>query len=229
MTITPALSRACAERLLHAALTNQGDPLGYHAFGGPQQGDDEDAEEVFESDQVDFLAELATDALGGGQPGVLERVVRTTCHDRMDPATAALLAHMGVVPAVALVLRGAALAQNAALDIVDAGDEDETSRILAHVESWEIDLGITGAHWSSEGALTVGPIPDAVAVAATGRPLRDVVSHPALDMLDLTVDRIDTGPERSIVWLAGFAQDAMATLGVRDLEDMRRATLRRAA
>lgn len=239
MPITPALTRACAEKLLHAALTNQGDPLGYIAFGGPHEGrdtpEDEEPDEVHESDQVDFLAELATDALGGGQPGVLERVVRTSCRERMDPVTAALLIHIGIVPAAALVLRDAALAQGVPLEIVDADADDGRDghdggvRITAHFETWRICLDANGTTWMSEGSLVVGPMPETLAIAAAGRPLRDIVSHKALDGIDLTVESIDAGPETSVVHLAGFEGEAMATLDVRALEDLRRAAVKRAA
>lgn len=227
MAISPTISRACAAKLLHSAMTNQGDPLGYHAFGGPADDTNEDGvDQSTEGDREDFVIELAGDALGGGQPGVVAHVTRTSTSGRMDPVTAALLTHMGIVPGVAMVLRDTALEQNVALDIVDADDEDHTSRAIAHHESWELALDLArGTHWSSEGTLNVDPMPETLATAAAGRPLREIVSHPALDGMDLAVERIETGPARSIVTLAGFAEGAMETLNAAALERMRRAAM----
>jgi len=230
MAITPALTRPCSEKLLHAALTNQGDVLGYRDFGGPRDADDDEVDQSTESDQIDFMDELANDALGDRDANVLRHLLRTRSKDRMDPVTAALLIHMGVVPAAALILREAVLAQNVALDIIDAVDDDVVSRILGHRESWEIDLDTArGTHWSSEGTLLVDPMPETLAVAAAGRPLREVVAHPALDALDLTIERIETGPAASLVRLAGFRDDAMATLDTHHLEDIRKVAQKMAA
>lgn len=233
MAILPMISRICAGKLLNAAINNQGDVLGYRNYSQTSSNED-DEDDVDESDQENLILELSTDALSAQDEGVLEQLLRTTTRDQMDAVTAALLLHMGIVPAAALVLRQAILGQNAAIDIVDAsdseGDDDKLSCVIGFRESWELALNRDrDLHWSSEGTFTVDSLPETLAIAATGKPLRHVISHPALDKMDLTIEKIDTGPAKAIITLAGYADGAQNTLDKRALEALRKERLKAAA
>lgn len=224
MKIRPTISRHCAGKLLHAALTNQGDVLGYNNFGGPGDDEDEDGiDQATESDREHFLMDLAADSLRGDQPAVLERVLKTRTDRRMDPATAAIMMHLGIIPAVALILKGVANAQKCSLDIVDENDDDRRTRVSGMQDNWEITLDFErDVHWNSYGTLIVDTMPETIATSAQGRMLREILTHPALDPLDLIIQDIDVGPSTSIITLKGYENDEMETLGVSDLEEIRR-------
>lgn len=179
----PTIDEHAAAILVDMALSRQGDVLGLRDFLPVDEQDDD----ISDQDNLDGMMELARDALGGDQPGVRRRAMQWPAKKRMDAVTMDLLTQMGVDAAVALVLDDALGTRGSALCIHDEDqlDDDDNMPAMAEVQadSWAIDLTPT-VTWHSQGflgVLYVPRMPDTVAVAAEGRPLTSVLTHPVLD------------------------------------------------
>ena len=124
-------------------------------------------------------------------------------HVRMDAVSAALLAHHGVNPAVAVIV---GLIAGTAEFAEGSGQCVVTDRsVLA-----PLHMGRAGFWTSSRGVLDgLPPLPETACLAAEGRPLREIVSHPALDPLPLVVLAAGVGP--------GDTRIAVEDAGVADL------------
>jgi hypothetical protein len=225
--MTPNITRQQASTLLRMALSNQGDPLGFRDF---HPADDE-SEEMNEHDVDDAMLELAHEALVGSQPAVTRHVHDHMVQSRMDAATADVLLHHGIDPVAALVLDDMFAGEEDGLCIMRA-DEDGSGIMHLVAErrgsSWRLPLapdsddGETPT-WHSDGGIVLGAMPDVLAAAAIGRPVSEIVSHPALDRHALIVSGVDQGSEVSILRF-----DRQPTLDkralIRHLSDSRTAT-----
>lgn len=131
----------------------------------------------------DMVAEHAHEMLSGRRP------VPASKRCRLDAVTRALIIHNGAnadaVEALTSAARGLGLRDDedrwAVLRTSVANPEYE-------VEEAQVDSGILS--WNEtegRGTLRVPGIPEAIRIAARGRPLRDLVSHPALDALPLVI------------------------------------------
>jgi len=182
----PTIDEHAAAILVDMALSRQGDVLGLRDFLPVDEQDDD----ISDQDNLDGMMELVRDALGGDQPGVRRRAMQWPAKKRMDAVTMDLLTQMGIDAAVALVLDDALGTRGSALCIHDEDqlDDDDNMPAMAEVQadSWAIDLTPT-VTWHSQGILYVPRMPDTVAVAAAGRLLTSVLTHPVLDRHDLHI------------------------------------------
>lgn len=107
---------------------------------------------------------------------------------RMDAVSAALLSHHGINPAVAAMT--GMIAQTAEFDEAEARCVVTDRSVLA-----PLTLRYAGL-WISSRLRIEGlqRLPQSVVIGAEGRPLRDLVSHPALDPLQLTVLAVGVDP-----------------------------------
>lgn len=207
----PVLARHCSETLLKMARSNQGDPLGYQAFGGDMEDVD------CEVEQINFMDELASDALTGRQPSVVRRLLEWPTLRTMDAVSAALLRHIGVLPEVALALADALGKERSAVEIGD-GDED-CGRIRVHGDerNWSVHIEYNRIAWNSLGLVVLPPIPLTAGGAAVGRPLRDLFSHAVLDTFDLRIDKVDGTANGTTVAVTNMRADASTAYKVGDL------------
>lgn len=108
---------------------------------------------------------------------------------------AQMIQHLDVDPLVATWLGVVAYA-------IDLG-EDTTDGIVFTIETghelweetnytklWLDDL----TTWAGRGEITLVGVPDTIAIAAVSRPLSTLVSHPVLDLHDLTITDVDITP-----------------------------------
>lgn len=120
---------------------------------------------------------------GDGLPGMI---------GDMDVTTARLVDHIGLVPlSVAWMARAGQgleveIDHRCALeiDVFDHPDDPVCTTMVRIAEQ---------VHWLTTGTLFVPALPDTMAGAAVGRPLRDVFSHPVLDPLGLVITGATTG------------------------------------
>lgn len=121
---------------------------------------------------------------------------------RVDAVSAALLTHRGINPAVLFAIcihaTDAEVNDDAGMQVAALGSDG-----YCHVRLDAAD----GPDWRTMGGYlgNLPRIPRAAAVAAAGRPLREVVSHPALDPLALTVGSVEDVFEHSAVIVDGIA------------------------
>lgn len=223
--MTPTITRQQASTLVRMALSSQGDPLGFRDFH-PAYAEDE---EMTEHDLEDAMLELAHEALVDSQPAVTRRVRDHMSQCRMDAATADILLHHGIDPVAALVLDGMFAGQEDGLCIMRA-DEDGSGIMHLVAERrgswWSVPLDAASEdaetpRWHSDGGIVLDAMPDVLAAAAVGRPLSEIVSHPALDRHTLIVRAVDREGEVSIIRF-----ERPETMGKRDL--IRHASDRRA-
>ena len=211
---SPVLARHCSESLLQMVGQNQGDPLGYVSFGGML--DDTDCE----VDRINFMDELAADALRGDQPYVLSRLMEWPTLRRMDEVTAALLRGMRIIPEAALALSDALGKARSALEIADGDDDLDRILVNGNETGWAVQIDYGRTAWNSRGYVVLPAMPATLREAAGGRPLRDLVSHPVLDRFDLTVDGVSGTENGTTVALSpGWASFDKAALlrGTREL------------
>lgn len=235
--MNPVIERDVAQKLLDRALSNQGDPMGYRAFGGTWDGQEDDVDGTTEADQVNLVDELAGDALAGRE-GACSHIVRHTRTARhMDAITAAVLLHMGIEPAGALAMLEAVLATGERrMQIADADADDTHWVVDANAGLWRVKLDAAdgpGAMWISNGELVIAELPETIMAAAAGRPLRDIVSHPALDALPLTVAYAASAGGETALTIAGTIRGSMegftdGDLGSSSLADLNQQRLARA-
>lgn len=214
--MTPNITRRQASTLVRMALSNQGDPLGFRDFNPA----DEEGEEMNEHDLDDAMLELTHEALVGSQPAVTRHVHDHMVQSRMDAATADILLHHGIDPVAALVLDDMFAGEEDGLCIMRA-DEDG-SRIMHLVAErrgswWSVPLDPASdetnmPRWHSDGGIVLDAMPDVLAAAAVGRPLSEIVSHPALDRHPLIVTGVDQKGETTVVRF-----ERQETMGKRDL------------
>ncbi len=224
--MTPNITRRQASTLVRMALSNQGDPLGFRDFNP----EGEEGEEMNEHDLDDAMLELTHEALVGSQPAVTRHVHDHMVQSRMDAATADILLHHGIDPVAALVLDDMFAGEEDGLCIMRA-DEDG-SRIMHLVAErrgswWSVPLDPASdetnmPRWHSDGGIVLEAMPDVLAAAAIGRPVSEIISHPALDRHALVVSGVEHEGEASILRF-----DRQPTLGKRSL--IRHASDRRAA
>lgn len=104
------------------------------------------------------------------------------------------LAHHGIDGVALLALTLVSKTRRISVIDADAGDD----RHLAHMALMRTDVATVrlGDHvtWR-ETDLLMPAIPETMRATLVGRPLSTLVSHPALDGLDLTIARIDDCPE----------------------------------
>lgn len=214
--MTPTITRQQASTLLRMALSSQGDPLGFRDFH-PADAEDE---EMNEHDLEDAMLELAHEALVSSQPVVTRHVHDHMAQTRMDAATADILLHHGIDPVAALVLDDMFAGQEDGLCIMRA-DEDGSGIMHLVAERrgswWSVPLDPASndtemPRWHSDGGIVLDAMPDVLATAAVGRPLSEVVSHPALDRHPLIVTGVDQEGETTVVRF-----ERQGTMGKSDL------------
>ena len=148
---------------------------------------------------------LVEDALDGMDAPTAELVGRSMVRDLrdrrrtignpqglvpMDPVCAAVMAHLGIDPMAAAWL-------TTLFGTVDLDDEDgvlvaRSDNLPPEQESGRGSASIgKGGFWLQHGRLDVHGIPDTVATLCPGRPLREVVSHPVLDMHALSIVEVE--------------------------------------
>lgn len=109
----------------------------------------------------------------------------------IDRITAELLVHKGLDPAAVCVVAAHTLSLTQIVDklgepgcvlhvFIDAQDTSSSSECLTSVVIGD------GVIWNSRGTLAT-TLPETIGISAIGRPLRDVVSHPVLDLHDITI------------------------------------------
>lgn len=135
----------------------------------------------------------ARDMLSGCRP--VPHVARAD----LDVVTRALLAHRGADPDATEAL----ISASRGLGLVDAEGErwalfgvdvDEDADIHNVREAQVYGDAFTWIANRAGWTIEVGGLPETIRIAAIGRDLRDIVSHPALDALPLVV----TGSEESV-------------------------------
>lgn len=134
----------------------------------------------------------------------------------LDPITAHLLLHLGARPLAVAALCAAARG----LGIVDdAGDNIATLMSTAPMTLVHADP----LRWdSSSGHLRVPALPETVVASLAGRRLADVVSHAALDALDIEIVSATRDEGEAWMTLHVFARDPDVLLGRQRLEALRR-------
>lgn len=127
---------------------------------------------------------------------------------RVDTVSASILMHRGINPAVLFAI---------CIHATDAEVNDGNGKEIAALGSdgyCHVRLDAAdGPDWRTMGGYldNLPSIPRTTAVAAAGRPLREIVSHPALDPLNLTVASVEDIFDHSAVivedlaWLEGEA------------------------
>jgi len=177
----PLLERDNSETLLRAVLRGGPDSLGYKAAGGLIYDNEYDV------DMVNDMDERASAALRG-DADVLRTLLAHPCMDCMDIVTAGILQHLCIHPGAALVL--SELIGREQLIIQDEDDNPLVTCTKRQGQShWLVTLA-EGVIWNSKGTLMLPRIPDTAATVAMGRPLRNLVSHPALDQHDLSMVKV---------------------------------------
>lgn len=104
----------------------------------------------------------------------------------MDMTTARLVRHLGLVPlSVAWMARA-----GQGIQVETGGRFALEIDVFEHPDNPLCETMVRiaeGVHWLTTGTLLVPALPDTMADAAVGRPLRDVFSHPVLDPLGLLI------------------------------------------
>lgn len=120
------------------------------------------------------------------------RLVPDVTRASLDPVSRALLKHEGANPDAVEALISAARGlgfhdkdnERWALFGVDINEDAQEHNILeSRIDSGSLTWIANQNGWT----LQVGNIPETLRIAAVGRPLRDIVSHPALDVLPLMI------------------------------------------
>lgn len=220
----PALSQRNTEVLLDMALSNQGDVLGYHSFGGGPVDGDEDGDQSYEDCRL-FLAELGRDALGGGQPNVTRHVLGWASLRMIDPISADILTGMGIDAACALAIHDALGKRGVGIEIVDEDAEDDIVLAEGRQSGWNFLLG-SDVIWYSSCLLTLPPLPETMISAMSGKPLSHVFSHPAFDGHNLVMRDIQNNDFSCAIQ---FDDAIVADLNVSRLIDRQRNALLKAA
>lgn len=137
--------------------------------------------------------------------------------DKMDSVTCALLAHHGINPAIALAIGLEAAPLNFA-------DERGAQTLMITADAARVRLMPDAVPmWHSHNVLTGLPALPETLVASFGNPpldipLRDIVSHPALDPMDLKAVVVTAGETTEIIvggskWVRGAEMAAILPQG----------------
>jgi len=156
-----------------------------------------DGDETSTLDHIgDALLDLGDrrDAIAASLRQAYARIDRYADGSRdIDLVTARLIAHAGIEPMMVAWLAamcGGTLyirdADRSALIDVDTQFKPHETRTCGT----QLAIGDM-ASWQSCGTVLVDGIPDSIMVAAAGRPLSAIISHPVLDPLGLTIARVE--------------------------------------
>jgi len=118
----------------------------------------------------------------------------------LDRITAGLIAHMGIDPLkvawLAHICRGVDLMDR---DTLETRITVSTTSAPGRANNATIVHLSPTAIWHGEGVIGIddGIIPETVATACIGRPLREVFTHPVFDAHDFVIARIDNENDRT--------------------------------
>ena len=151
-------------------------------------------------------ADRFIDHLAGDVPADLDAKIRYDlqlmwCKMATDTLTAGLLLHNGINPAVMCYAAPMASPLTIRTDddvgLVSMGYQGWASVCVDRAQGvqWHSDSRYGGnmhrsddlAGENADGVISLGHLPDSVVQGLAGRPLRDVISHPALDAMDLVI------------------------------------------
>lgn len=115
------------------------------------------------------------------------------CLPDLDAVTAELLLHMDIDPLM--------VAWMARVCQAFTVQDDDTMDSFLQMDGYTAPTDslcdtlvlLDDVCWMATGTLIVPGLPDSTVIAAVGRPLRDVVSHPVLDRHPLTIRDCETG------------------------------------
>jgi len=160
---------------------------------------------------ADALARL-TDDPNTGQNG-------RSCD--IDIVTARLLAHEGADP---LTMSWIARCAGDATFPLDArpGAGEFTVRVWDDLSNTMTGTSLrlaNGVTWWPNGNLIVPPLPEIVMATCAGLPLRDVVTHPAFDDMDLTMTSAQRGGPR-MTWTYIVVEVGFESASLEDLIDL---------
>lgn len=114
---------------------------------------------------------------------------------RLDDVSAALIRHLGMEPVVLAMLCHLV----GDVEVVDTSRcvEEATIILMRDAGARIVPTPGTRVLWNAErSAFMVPALPEQLLTLVVGRPLSGVMSHPALDTLDLTVTgRVTVGPQ----------------------------------
>lgn len=148
---------------------------------------------------------------GQGDPEMLETTRRFIDSGRisMDNVTQALLRHLGIAPAIAAMV-------NNLFGQAEIGDDEGPLARLSDVDgtSWVLASAMAGnrVRWLQfPAALEMPPLPETISISLdryTGKPLQTMLSHPALDTMNLEIGKITVENNRVRVCLRGVVKMA---------------------
>lgn len=150
-------------------------------------------------DEIAAAAETLMAHLGGAPSDVAARMERhlfddpcNTTHqgfgtvDRLDVIGARLMAHVGIDPLVLTWISNVTRSHCTLFDRADNHAAEVGTQAIGG-ES-ETSVGLDGSTvWDCTGCILVRSLPETVMASAAGRPLVDILSHPVLDPLALTM------------------------------------------
>lgn len=142
------------------------------------------------------------------------------CTISLDTITTALITHNGVNPAVmayAASIMSLVIVQTPDIrPLIMMGPLGRTKVVLSHDPyiCWYSDTVIAGSMdqrpdmegSADDGILAVPHMPDSMISLMPGRPLRDILSHPALDPLELVVLDASGGEHSSHIRIKGHTK-----------------------
>lgn len=156
--------------------------------------DREDPFALFSQGPDDARGQIA-DALSGRydsmRQGFIEHL-RARRADGIDEITARLLSHMGIDPlAMAVAL---SITKDDGLHVMDADAHEEDDSLVYMKDEHnhrqaEIMLS-PDVTWCATETLKIRNMPETTAIAANGRPLQDLVSHPVLNAYGYRIEDI---------------------------------------
>lgn len=152
--------------------------------------------EALASKWDDFETMLHAAIHGDLRPEVVDLVRGAHAGDRpnsrLDDATHALVRHMGLEPDVLT-----ALSTITVINVEDRGGVVATFSGSARIVTPRME-------WNSWGTLCLKPaLPQSLEGAFRRAPLRDIVSHPALDGLDLFAEIMESHADETIIVVSG--------------------------
>jgi hypothetical protein len=192
-------------------------------------------------DGITAAAETLMSHVGGAPSHVAARMERhlfddpcNTTHqgfgtvDRLDAIGARLMAHVGIDP---LVLTWISNVTRSHCPMSDRGDgqvAEVGTRAIGEDSETSVALD-DDSLWDCTGGVFVRSMPETVMVSAIGRPLADVLSHPVLDPLGMTISGIEVEPSGWISIQVDAKLEPVTTDELRNLSEqvreMRRETV----
>lgn len=214
----PTLRQANLQTLMEMVDEGGDDVLGFRDYGGDVYAP--------ESEKLELLSDLASDALSGRQEGVMRRLAEWPALRKMDVVTATLLAHLGIDAASALILSDALGKTGKIIQIVGRDNDYATLpdavRVTGSEMKWTTAMG-GGVSWGSTGVVRTPPLPETVASAMVGKSLRTIVSHPVLDAYDFVVTCAQVADEWTSIDVASVENEACTFLNADELKGRRKA------